>query len=57
MGWVVRPGAVARFCGDNGGRALTGRPAFSFQFRPAASPGPQDSLYLLERFVAMFGPC
>jgi len=28
------------------------RPAFSVQHHPEASPGPTDSLYLFDRFVA-----
>ncbi|RUW69700.1 carbamoyl phosphate synthase small subunit, partial [Mesorhizobium sp. M1E.F.Ca.ET.063.01.1.1] len=31
--------------------ALTGRPVFSVQHHPEASPGPQDSHYLFRRFV------
>ena len=34
---------------------LTDRPAFSVQHHPEASPGPQDSAYLFEKFVAMLG--
>jgi outer membrane protein TolC len=30
---------------------LTDRPAFSVQYHPEASPGPQDSQYLFEKFV------
>lgn len=29
------------------------RPVFSVQYHPEASPGPKDSHYLFERFVAM----
>jgi carbamoyl-phosphate synthase small subunit len=32
---------------------LTGRPAFSVQYHPEASPGPRDSHYLFTRFAAM----
>ena len=39
------------FDGSNCGIALTDRPAFSVQHHPEASPGPQDSHYLFERFV------
>ena len=28
-------------------------PAFSVQYHPEASPGPQDSFYLFEKFVGM----
>jgi carbamoyl-phosphate synthase small subunit len=41
------------FDGSNAGFELTDRPAFAVQYHPEASPGPQDSLYLFERFVAM----
>ena len=30
-------------------------PAFSVQFHPEAAPGPQDSTYLFDRFMAMMG--
>jgi carbamoyl-phosphate synthase small subunit len=30
---------------------MTDRPVFSVQYHPEASPGPQDSYYLFERFV------
>jgi carbamoyl-phosphate synthase small subunit len=33
------------------GMALTGRPVFSVQFHPEASPGPRDALPLFDRFV------
>ena len=35
------------------GLELTGKRAFSVQYHPEASPGPQDSFYLFERFVGM----
>jgi carbamoyl-phosphate synthase small subunit len=44
---------VSLFDGSNCGMALTDRPAFSVQHHPEASPGPQDSHYLFDRFVAM----
>ncbi|WP_448664387.1 glutamine-hydrolyzing carbamoyl-phosphate synthase small subunit [Sphingomonas sp. CJ20] len=46
---------VSLFDGSNAGFELTDRPAFSVQYHPEASPGPQDSLYLFERFVGMMG--
>jgi carbamoyl-phosphate synthase small subunit len=46
---------VSLFDGSNAGIELTDRPAFSVQYHPEASPGPQDSLYLFERFVGMMG--
>ena len=44
---------VSLFDGSNCGIALSDRPAFSVQHHPEASPGPQDSHYLFDRFVAM----
>jgi carbamoyl-phosphate synthase small subunit len=44
---------VSLFDGSNCGIALTDRPAFSVQHHPEASPGPQDSHYLFDRFVAL----
>jgi carbamoyl-phosphate synthase small subunit len=46
---------VSLFDGSNCGIALSDRPVFSVQHHPEASPGPQDSFYLFERFVAMMG--
>lgn len=43
---------VSLFDGSNCGIALKDRPVFSVQHHPEASPGPQDSFYLFERFVA-----
>ncbi len=43
---------VSLFDGSNCGIALADRPVFSVQYHPEASPGPQDSYYLFERFVA-----
>ena len=42
---------VSLFDGSNCGIALTDRPAFSVQYHPEASPGPQDSHYLFRRFA------
>jgi carbamoyl-phosphate synthase small subunit len=42
---------VSLFDGSNCGIALAGRPVFSVQHHPEASPGPQDSHYLFRRFV------
>jgi carbamoyl-phosphate synthase small subunit len=44
---------VSLFDGSNCGLALEGRPVFSVQHHPEASPGPQDSHYLFTRFVNM----
>ena len=42
---------VSLFDSSNCGFELTDRPAFSVQYHPEASPGPQDSFYLFEKFV------
>lgn len=47
---------VSLFDGSNAGFELTDRSAFAVQYHPEASPGPQDSLYLFERFVGMMKP-
>jgi carbamoyl-phosphate synthase small subunit len=48
----VRETHVSLFDGSNCGIELTDRPAFSVQYHPEASPGPQDSFYLFQRFVS-----
>ena len=42
---------VSLFDGSNCGLALDGKRVFSVQYHPEASPGPQDSHYLFERFI------
>ena len=42
---------VSLFDGSNCGIAVDGKPIFSVQYHPEASPGPQDSYYLFERFA------
>jgi carbamoyl-phosphate synthase small subunit len=42
---------ISLFDGSNCGIALTGKPVFSVQHHPEASPGPQDSHYLFRRFI------
>jgi carbamoyl-phosphate synthase small subunit len=42
---------VSLFDGSNCGIRVDGRPVFSVQYHPEASPGPQDSYYLFERFA------
>ena len=42
---------VSLFDGSNCGLQLDGRPVFSVQYHPEASPGPQDSHYLFTRFT------
>ncbi len=46
---------VSLFDGSNCGIAVKGKRAFGVQYHPEASPGPQDSFYLFERFVGMLG--
>ncbi|WP_425394268.1 glutamine-hydrolyzing carbamoyl-phosphate synthase small subunit [Ahrensia marina] len=41
---------VSLFDGTNCGLAVDGKPVFSVQHHPEASPGPQDSHYLFRRF-------
>ncbi len=43
---------VSLFDGSNCGIRVEGRPVFSVQYHPEASPGPQDSMYLFDRFVS-----
>ncbi|MAY86497.1 MAG: carbamoyl phosphate synthase small subunit [Pseudooceanicola sp.] len=40
------------FDGSNCGIRMADRPVWSVQYHPEASPGPQDSYYLFERFAA-----
>ncbi len=42
---------VSLFDGSNEGLAVQGKPVFSVQYHPEASPGPQDSHYLFRRFA------
>ena len=44
---------VSLFDGSNEGIRLKGKPVFSVQYHPEASPGPQDSQYLFDRFVKL----
>jgi len=48
----VKETHVSLFDGSNCGIRMTDKPVFSVQYHPEASPGPQDSYYLFERFVA-----
>ena len=43
---------VSLFDGSNCGIRMINRPVFSVQHHPEASPGPQDSFYLFDRFVS-----
>ena len=46
---------VSLFDGSNCGLRMSDRAVFSVQHHPEASPGPQDSFYLFERFAASMG--
>jgi carbamoyl-phosphate synthase small subunit len=46
---------VSLFDQTNEGIRLKGKPVFSVQYHPEASPGPQDSHYLFHRFVDLMG--
>ncbi|MCA3487454.1 MAG: glutamine-hydrolyzing carbamoyl-phosphate synthase small subunit [Rhodobacter sp.] len=43
---------ISLFDGSNCGIRIEGRPVFSVQYHPEASPGPQDSYHLFNRFAA-----
>ncbi len=43
------------FDDSNCGISFTDKKAFGVQYHPEASPGPQDSFYLFEKFVGMLG--
>ncbi len=47
----VEESHISLFDGSNEGVAVKGKPVFSVQYHPEASPGPMDSHYLFERFV------
>ena len=42
---------VSLFDGSNCGIRVQDKPVFSVQYHPEAAPGPQDSLYLFQRFA------
>jgi carbamoyl-phosphate synthase small subunit len=42
---------VSLFDGSNAGLSVEGKPIFSVQYHPEASPGPRDSHYLFTRFL------
>ncbi|KIT18016.1 glutamine-hydrolyzing carbamoyl-phosphate synthase small subunit [Jannaschia aquimarina] len=43
---------ISLFDGSNCGIRLSGKPVFSVQYHPEASPGPHDSAYLFDDFAA-----
>jgi len=47
----VKETHISLFDGSNCGIRMTDRPVWSVQYHPEASPGPQDSYYLFERFA------
>lgn len=47
----VEQSHVSLFDGTNSGLKVVGKPIISVQHHPEASPGPQDSFYLFERFA------
>ncbi len=49
----VRITHTSLFDGSNEGIACDGRPVFSVQYHPEASPGPSDSAHLFGRFMAL----
>lgn len=49
----VKPTHVSLFDQSLEGLKVEGKPVFSVQYHPEASPGPHDSRYLFERFLAL----
>jgi carbamoyl-phosphate synthase small subunit len=49
----VEPTHLSLFDKTNEGLRVIGRPVFSVQYHPEASPGPHDSHYLFERFTRL----
>lgn len=49
----VKESHTSLFDGTNCGLMVDGKPIFSVQYHPEASPGPQDSHYLFDRFVGL----
>jgi carbamoyl-phosphate synthase small subunit len=47
----IDPAHISLFDGTNEGLSIDGLPVFSVQYHPEASPGPQDSHYLFQRFI------
>lgn len=44
---------ISLFDGSNAGLSVEGKPIFSVQYHPEASPGPHDAHYLFTRFLNM----
>ena len=49
----VRATHISLFDGSLEGLSVEGQPVFGVQYHPEASPGPQDSSYLFERFTKL----
>jgi len=49
----AEPTHLSLFDKSNEGLRMIGKPVFSVQYHPEASPGPQDSHYLFEHFVRL----
>ena len=49
----VKPTHVSLFDNSLEGLKVEGKPIFSVQYHPEASPGPRDSHYLFDRFVGL----
>ncbi|MGD9537236.1 MAG: glutamine-hydrolyzing carbamoyl-phosphate synthase small subunit [Alphaproteobacteria bacterium] len=49
----VTPSHVSLFDGSLEGLKVEGKPIFSVQYHPEASPGPQDAQHLFQRFVKL----
>ena len=52
---AAEPTHLSLFDKSNEGLRMIGKPVFSVQYHPEASPGPQDSHYLFEHFVRLMG--
>jgi carbamoyl-phosphate synthase small subunit len=51
----VEPTHLSLFDKSNEGLRIIGKPVFSVQYHPEASPGPQDSHHLFEHFIRLMG--
>jgi len=49
----ITPTHISLFDQTNEGLRVDGKPVFSVQYHPEASPGPTDSAYLFERFAGL----